>query len=252
MNPDFIDPNNHVPEVSPADGWDDAEGFDANAGPAATILPQRRTISERAAVAAVDPLDSPGLRIEPNVARKEAGDTESRLEIQEITGSVIRLEQAEPGPEKVARTLVFHERPTREDPSRNPKGEGSDWGDAQKFSWHWILLIGTGVSAVIVLALMLLPHWTDGCIGSSEGLFFEASGTTPYHFVTTAAMSESSSNPVRQLRYDNNNAALGVPFAERGRAGERYILGGENLTGAELMKRIARIVGGVKVGFESD
>ncbi len=157
MNPDFIDPNNHVPAVSPADGWDDAEGFDANGGPAATILPQRRTISERAAVAAVDPLDSPGLRIEPNVARKEAGDTESRLEIQEITGSVIRLEQAEPGPEKVARTLVFHERPTREDLSRNPKGEGSDWGDAQKFSWRWILLIGTGVSAVIVLALMLLP-----------------------------------------------------------------------------------------------
>jgi hypothetical protein len=40
------------------------------------------------------------------------------------------------------------------------------------------------------MALMLLPHWTDGCIGSMEGLFFEASGTTPYHFLTTAAMSE--------------------------------------------------------------
>ncbi|NNE12061.1 MAG: hypothetical protein HKN41_07415, partial [Ilumatobacter sp.] len=26
------------------------------------------------------------------------------------------------------------------------------------------------------MALMLLPHWTDGCIGSMEGLFFEASG----------------------------------------------------------------------------
>ena len=34
------------------------------------------------------------------------------------------------------------------------------------------------------MALMLLPHWTDGCIGSMEGLFFEASGTTPYHFLT--------------------------------------------------------------------
>ncbi len=30
----------------------------------------------------------------------------------------------------------------------------------------------------------------------------------------------------------------------RGRRGERYVLGGENLTGAELMQRIARIVGG--------
>ncbi|MDX2378483.1 MAG: hypothetical protein QNM02_01835 [Acidimicrobiia bacterium] len=60
------------------------------------------------------------------------------------------------------------------------------------------------------MALMLLPHWTDGCIASMEGLFFEASGTTPYHFLTTAAMSESSSNPVRQLRYTNNDAAVGV------------------------------------------
>jgi hypothetical protein len=51
------------------------------------------------------------------------------------------------------------------------------------------------------MALMLLPHWTDGCIGSMEGLFFEASGTTPYHFITAAAVSESSSNPVRELRY---------------------------------------------------
>lgn len=30
----------------------------------------------------------------------------------------------------------------------------------------------------------------------------------------------------------------------RGRSGERYLLGGENLTGAELLQRIARIVGG--------
>jgi hypothetical protein len=60
------------------------------------------------------------------------------------------------------------------------------------------------------MALMLLPFWTDGCIGSMEGLFFEASGTTPYHFLTTAAMSKQSSNPVRELRYVDNDAAVGV------------------------------------------
>ena len=60
------------------------------------------------------------------------------------------------------------------------------------------------------MALMLLPFWTDGCITSMEGLFFEASGTTPYHFLTTAAMSKQSSNPVRELRYQNNDAAVGV------------------------------------------
>jgi hypothetical protein len=60
------------------------------------------------------------------------------------------------------------------------------------------------------MALMLLPHWTDGCIGSMEGLFFEASGTTPYHFLSAAAMSKQSSNPVRELRYVDNDAEVGV------------------------------------------
>ena len=72
------------------------------------------------------------------------------------------------------------------------------------------------------MALMLLPHWTDGCIASMEGLFFEASGTTPYHFVTAAAMSQSSSNPVRQLRYDNNLAVKGVPYLQS--LGVRYVM----------------------------
>jgi hypothetical protein len=72
------------------------------------------------------------------------------------------------------------------------------------------------------MALMLLPHWTDGCIASMEGLFFEASGTTPYHFLTTAAMSKQSSNPVRELRYDNNDAAKGVPYMQA--LGVRYVM----------------------------
>jgi hypothetical protein len=72
------------------------------------------------------------------------------------------------------------------------------------------------------MALMLLPHWTDGCIASMEGLFFEASGTTPYHFLTAAAMSESSSNPVRQLRYVNNDGAVGVRHMHD--LGVRYLM----------------------------
>jgi hypothetical protein len=72
------------------------------------------------------------------------------------------------------------------------------------------------------MALMLLPHWTDGCITSMEGLFFEASGTTPYHFLTTAAMSKQSSNPVRELRYVDNDAAVGVPHLQS--LGVRYVM----------------------------
>ena len=72
------------------------------------------------------------------------------------------------------------------------------------------------------MALMLLPHWTDGCIGSMEGLFFEASGTTPYHFLTTAAMSERSSNPVRELRYTDDDVEVGVPHLQA--LGVRYVM----------------------------
>ena len=72
------------------------------------------------------------------------------------------------------------------------------------------------------MALMLLPHWTDGCIASMEGLFFEASGTTPYHFVTAAAASASSSNPVRGLRYDNTVGDKAVPYLET--LGVKYLM----------------------------
>jgi len=62
------------------------------------------------------------------------------------------------------------------------------------------------------MALMLLPFWTKGCIGSMEGLYFEAAGTTPYHFISAAALSKQSSNPVRELRYDNNDPIKGVTY----------------------------------------
>jgi 6-pyruvoyl-tetrahydropterin synthase related domain len=62
------------------------------------------------------------------------------------------------------------------------------------------------------MAQMLLPFWTDGCIASQEGLFFEASGTTPYHFISAAAMSEHSSNPVRRLKYEDGDLTKGVQY----------------------------------------
>jgi hypothetical protein len=62
------------------------------------------------------------------------------------------------------------------------------------------------------MAQMLLPFWTDGCIASQEGLFFEASGTTPYHFISASAMSEHSSNPVRRLKYEDGDLTKGVQY----------------------------------------
>jgi hypothetical protein len=60
------------------------------------------------------------------------------------------------------------------------------------------------------MALMLLPFWTDGCIGSMEGLYFEASATTPYHFLNQDELSTGPSNAQRDLPYQP-----GPPSAEQ-------------------------------------
>ncbi len=65
------------------------------------------------------------------------------------------------------------------------------------------------------MALMLLPFWTDGCIGSMEGLYFEASATTPFHFLNQDELSYGASNPQRDLPYvpgpaDQTQFDLGV------------------------------------------
>jgi len=60
------------------------------------------------------------------------------------------------------------------------------------------------------MALMLLPYWTHNCVQSMEGLFFESSATTPYHFLNQAELSSAPSNPQVGLTYGLLNVALGV------------------------------------------
>ena len=60
------------------------------------------------------------------------------------------------------------------------------------------------------MALMLLPHWTDGCIGSMEGLYFEASATTPFHFLTQVELSTAPSAAQRDLPYGGFDVTKGV------------------------------------------
>jgi hypothetical protein len=60
------------------------------------------------------------------------------------------------------------------------------------------------------MALMLLPMWTDRCIGSMEGLYFESSVTTPFHFLNQSALSESPSRAQRNMPYTDFDIDLGV------------------------------------------
>lgn len=72
------------------------------------------------------------------------------------------------------------------------------------------------------MALMLLPHWTDGCIGSSEGLFFEASATTPFHFLNQVELSAAPSAAQRDLPYAGFDLDQGVRHLQL--RGIRYYL----------------------------
>jgi hypothetical protein len=59
-------------------------------------------------------------------------------------------------------------------------------------------------------ALMLLPYWTNGCIDSMEGLLFESSATTPYHFLNQAELSAGPSEPEVGLDYGPLDVPEGV------------------------------------------
>jgi hypothetical protein len=60
------------------------------------------------------------------------------------------------------------------------------------------------------MALMLLPYWTNNCVDSMEGLFFESSATTPYHFLNQAELSAVPSNPQVGLPYGKLSVTEGV------------------------------------------
>lgn len=72
------------------------------------------------------------------------------------------------------------------------------------------------------MALMLLPHWTDGCIGSMEGLYFESSATTPFHFLNQSVLSEAPSRAQRDLPYRDFDIDLGI--AQLQLMGVRYYM----------------------------
>ena len=71
-------------------------------------------------------------------------------------------------------------------------------------------------------ALMLLPYWTHGCVDSMEGLLFESSATTPYHFLNQSELSATPSQAMVGLPYGPVTVALGVRHLQL--LGVRYFM----------------------------
>ena len=63
------------------------------------------------------------------------------------------------------------------------------------------------------MALMLIPYWSD-THATIEGVFFESSITTPFHFLNQSEVSERPSNPVRGLDYQPLNFERTVPHLQ--------------------------------------
>jgi phosphomannomutase len=72
------------------------------------------------------------------------------------------------------------------------------------------------------MSLMLLPYWTDGCIGSMEGLLFESSSTTPYHFINQSELSDTPSEAMSRIPYAGMNVPLGITHLRQ--LGVRYFM----------------------------
>jgi hypothetical protein len=72
------------------------------------------------------------------------------------------------------------------------------------------------------MSLMLLPYWTNGCIDSMEGLLFESSATTPYHFLDQSELSATPSDAMSGLPYAGLDVPLGIRHLQM--LGVRYLL----------------------------
>lgn len=98
--------------------------------------------------------------------------------------------------------------------------------DGQRLLWERLDRINDYGSD---LALELIPHFTDGKIGSMEGLYFESAGTTPYHFLTVAEVANQPSNPVRGLEYGNINDNFDRGVRHLQMLGVRFFMAGSDL-----------------------
>ena len=60
------------------------------------------------------------------------------------------------------------------------------------------------------MVLMTIPLFTEHT--SMEGLYFDSSITTPFHFIAVSGLAERPSNPVGGLSYINNDFQKGVDY----------------------------------------
>ncbi len=72
------------------------------------------------------------------------------------------------------------------------------------------------------MAMAALPYWTKSCIQTIDGLYFEASQTTPFAYLTGKWMSPNAAGAQRRLPYQSFDMKTGVDRLRT--LGVRYVL----------------------------
>jgi hypothetical protein len=181
-----LSPNseNEDPVVSDGGKWVEAVESLSHA----TVLPPRRAASDVSDT--TTEADRVGLRIEPHLDRVESPDGPQRIEVQEFTGSIIRLEQPAPSPQKIARQVKFLDLPVREEGASSASEEGAQWGLEKRTSNSWMVSAGAVLLVILILCLVLLP-----LINSSR---FKKTKEAPLHKDNpiTAKIQPKAANPL--------------------------------------------------------
>ena len=103
-------------------------------------------------------------------------------------------------------------------------------------------------------SLMLLPYWTGNCIDSIEGVLFESSATTPYHFINQAELSAAPSEAVvaetTGIQYGPLDVALGVEHLQL--LGIKYFMASSPERPGPGRRRPVAVAGGQHRALEVD
>ncbi|HWD24159.1 MAG TPA: 6-pyruvoyl-tetrahydropterin synthase-related protein [Acidimicrobiales bacterium] len=81
---------------------------------------------------------------------------------------------------------------------------------------------------------MSFPYWTHGCVDSAEGLYYESSSSTPFHFLDQSEVSIQPSNPIPGLPYQGLDVADGIRHLQL--TGVKYFLANSPTVEAQAAK----------------
>lgn len=99
---------------------------------------------------------------------------------------------------------------------------------------------------------MSFPLWTNGCMDSMEGIYFESSTSTPFHFLDQSQLSLQASNPIPGLPYQPLNVIQGVAHLQL--EGVKYFLANSRKVeaAADVDPMLVRVASTPELSTEED